>query len=151
VPFELAPLACAMSVVVTHALGDAISPSILGSILDGTGDDWHLTMFLNVAWSCWAIIFWGAGWRYDHITSTQHTCYWLLTRCLCGMNRWASLAARQSQNTIVTLPKSPIAPSTIRDPLLQGETIASESFDYLPTAAPLPVHAGISVNGRSAQ
>lgn len=121
VPFQLTPLACAMSVVVTHALGDAISPSILGSILDATSDDWHLTMFLNVAWSAWAIVFWAAGWR------------------------WALIAAKEEESTIV-LPKSNPLPSTIRDPLLSsnGYGLSSDSFDY--ASAPV-VHTGISVNG----
>jgi hypothetical protein len=65
VPFDLAPLACAMSVVFTHALGDAISPSIIGMILDGTNDNWSLTMFLNVCWSGWSIVCWGFGWRWS--------------------------------------------------------------------------------------
>jgi hypothetical protein len=63
VPFDLAPLACAMSVVFVHVLGDAISPLILGAILDRTDNNWSLTMLLNVCWCGWSVLLWAAGWR----------------------------------------------------------------------------------------
>jgi hypothetical protein len=61
-------------------------------------------------------------------------------------NRWAVIAARQEESTIITLPKASPDIATIRDPLLPSSGMSSDSFDY--AAAPV-VHTGISVNGSS--
>jgi hypothetical protein len=46
-----------MSVVGTHCLGDAISPEIIGIVLDATGSDYPLSMFLTTLWLGWPILF----------------------------------------------------------------------------------------------
>eukprot|EP00475_Leptophrys_vorax_P036159 TRINITY_DN6059_c0_g1_i1.p1 TRINITY_DN6059_c0_g1~~TRINITY_DN6059_c0_g1_i1.p1 ORF type:complete len:286 (-),score=77.40 TRINITY_DN6059_c0_g1_i1:49-906(-) len=44
VPLKLQPFAMAMSMVITHALGDAISSLIIGSLLDKTNRNYRLVM-----------------------------------------------------------------------------------------------------------
>lgn len=63
VPFRLAPLACSMSIMFIHILGDAISPAIIGAVLDATRQNWTLTMSLNTFWLLWSVMFWGWAWR----------------------------------------------------------------------------------------
>jgi MFS family permease len=63
VPFEDAPLALALSVVVMHILGDVISTAAVGEILDATNEDWRFAMMCAVTWLIWAAVFWGLGWR----------------------------------------------------------------------------------------
>lgn len=62
VPFRLAPLACSLSIIFIHVLGDAISPAIIGAVLDAT-KNWRLTMTVNTCWLCWSVLFWGLAWR----------------------------------------------------------------------------------------
>jgi hypothetical protein len=52
-----------MSVVVTHLLGDAASPSIIGAVLDATHDNWVLSMNLCSCWLGWCVLFWFIAWR----------------------------------------------------------------------------------------
>lgn len=66
VPFQYNPIAIAMSVVSTHALGDAISPFAIGGLLDATGDDYSLVMMLASGWLIWSVLGFSAGWAIAH-------------------------------------------------------------------------------------
>lgn len=59
VPFALAPQALAFAVIFTHALGDALSPSIMGVMLDATGRKWRLVMLTMTVVLFAAVLFWG--------------------------------------------------------------------------------------------
>jgi len=48
VPVSIQPLAVALGIVLVHCLGDAISPVIIGRILDATNQDWQLAMTILV-------------------------------------------------------------------------------------------------------
>jgi len=63
VPFRYSGLAVALSAVGLHVLGDAISPPILGKLLDRTSDNWNLSMFLIALWLGWSVLFFCFGWR----------------------------------------------------------------------------------------
>ncbi len=51
------PMAMAISVLGVHILGDALSPIIVGSLLDHTNKNWNLCMLLMCAWGVWAVVF----------------------------------------------------------------------------------------------
>jgi sugar phosphate permease len=63
VPFRLSPLACSLSIMFIHILGDAISPAIIGALLDATKQNWTLTMTLNTLWLIWSVLFWAWAWQ----------------------------------------------------------------------------------------
>jgi len=63
VPFRLAPLACSLSIMFIHILGDAVSPAIVGAVLDATQNNWRLTMTLTTCWLLWSVLFWAWAWR----------------------------------------------------------------------------------------
>jgi hypothetical protein len=63
VPFRLAPLACSLSIMFIHILGDAVSPAIVGAVLDATKNNWRLTMTLTTCWLLWSVLFWAWAWR----------------------------------------------------------------------------------------
>ncbi len=61
VPFSLSPQALAFSVIFSHALGDALSPTIIGVLLDATDRKWRLVMLLCCSMLLLALLFWGIG------------------------------------------------------------------------------------------
>lgn len=63
VPFRLAPLACSLSIMFIHIFGDAVSPAIIGAVLDWTHNNWRMTMTVNTCWLGWSVVFWGWAWR----------------------------------------------------------------------------------------
>eukprot|EP01006_Ploeotia_vitrea_P047213 TRINITY_DN67105_c1_g16_i1.p1 TRINITY_DN67105_c1_g16~~TRINITY_DN67105_c1_g16_i1.p1 ORF type:complete len:548 (-),score=243.37 TRINITY_DN67105_c1_g16_i1:267-1910(-) len=72
VPDQLRPMAMALSVVFTHALGDAISPVVMGRMLDSTNDNWNLVMFCTSLWLIWTVISWGWGYRLAAKVAQRH-------------------------------------------------------------------------------
>eukprot|EP00466_Bigelowiella_natans_P008879 jgi/Bigna1/77555/fgenesh1_pg.48_\ len=63
-PYEVSPLALAISVLSNHLLGDAISPIIIGEILDYTNRNWRTTFVLMAFWLIWPILLWIPAWSY---------------------------------------------------------------------------------------
>eukprot|EP00467_Chlorarachnion_reptans_P004752 CAMPEP_0114520764 /NCGR_PEP_ID=MMETSP0109-20121206/19799_1 /TAXON_ID=29199 /ORGANISM="Chlorarachnion reptans, Strain CCCM449" /LENGTH=481 /DNA_ID=CAMNT_0001701769 /DNA_START=253 /DNA_END=1695 /DNA_ORIENTATION=+ len=61
-PYQVAPLALALSVMANHLLGDAISPIIIGGLLDQTNNDWRTVFVLMAFWLVWPILFWFPAW-----------------------------------------------------------------------------------------
>ncbi len=57
VPFQLTPQAMALSVVFTHALGDALSPLLMGAMYDKT-EKWRLVMSMCSAMLIFSVIGW---------------------------------------------------------------------------------------------
>lgn len=54
----------AMSIVFMHVLGDAISPLLVGFLLDVFDKNYHLTMLMLVSWLTFSCLHWLYAWRY---------------------------------------------------------------------------------------
>mmetsp|Transcript_5387 Transcript_5387/g.7946 ORF Transcript_5387/g.7946 Transcript_5387/m.7946 type:complete len:509 (+) Transcript_5387:24-1550(+) len=63
-PYQVTPLALALSVLSNHLLGDAISPIIIGALLDSTNNDWRTVFVLLSFWLVWPIVVWVPAWRF---------------------------------------------------------------------------------------
>lgn len=55
---NLRPLSMGVSTLVAHALGDLISPALIGYVESSTGSLWN-GMLLMCAWPLWSVLFWG--------------------------------------------------------------------------------------------
>jgi MFS family permease len=77
VPFSLAPQALAFSVIFTHALGDALSPVVIGFLLDQTNRKWRLVMLISCTILFIAIFFWGVAFYFarDLFVAVKHFPY----------------------------------------------------------------------------
>lgn len=64
IPYKVAPLGMAMSVLCNHLLGDAISPIVIGALLDSTHNNWRSTFVLISMWLIWPILMWGPAWHF---------------------------------------------------------------------------------------
>eukprot|EP00823_Brevimastigomonas_motovehiculus_P003231 TRINITY_DN1950_c0_g1_i1.p1 TRINITY_DN1950_c0_g1~~TRINITY_DN1950_c0_g1_i1.p1 ORF type:complete len:678 (-),score=153.87 TRINITY_DN1950_c0_g1_i1:44-2077(-) len=70
IPTRYGGLAIAMSVLIIHAFGDAVSPPILGALLVRTNDDWVFCMFLLTLWLLWSVLIFGIGyWWASRVTN----------------------------------------------------------------------------------
>ena len=47
-----------------HFLGDALSPIVIGKLVDATGD-WNLSMLCMSGWLVWGVIFYFIAYRYS--------------------------------------------------------------------------------------
>jgi hypothetical protein len=47
-----------------HFLGDALSPIVIGKLVDSTGD-WNLSMLCMSGWLVWGVIFYSIAYRYS--------------------------------------------------------------------------------------
>lgn len=54
----------AISVLGIHFLGDALSPIVIGKLVDSTGD-WNLSMLCMSGWLVWGVIFYFIAYRYS--------------------------------------------------------------------------------------
>lgn len=62
VDIEHRPFALSVSTICIHVLGDAISPPIIGAMVDKT-DDWQLSMFVASCWLILSVVFFLMAWR----------------------------------------------------------------------------------------
>lgn len=62
-PHKVAPLAMALSVFSNHAFGDAVSPIIIGGMLDQTKYNWRIVFVIISLWLIWPVLLWFPAWR----------------------------------------------------------------------------------------
>ncbi|GAB5359482.1 hypothetical protein AAMO2058_000547700 [Amorphochlora amoebiformis] len=67
-PYRVSPLALALSVLANHLLGDAVSPIIIGALLDRTNKDWRAVFVIACLWLVWPIFLWLPAWRFSRLS-----------------------------------------------------------------------------------
>lgn len=70
-PYRLNPLALALSVVVTHLLGDALSPVLVGALHDRTRA-WNETMIIASSWLAFSVFFFALALYYAQVRARRH-------------------------------------------------------------------------------
>jgi hypothetical protein len=68
VPIPYRPMSMAVSVLGIHLLGDALSPIIIGYLVDKTGN-WNLSMLIMSFWLFWGVLFYGIAFYFARQTA----------------------------------------------------------------------------------